>query len=111
MQVTITLNHLIIIIFCGFLLGIALYAVQIYRKICKELSVTAAKFSHFQSRLTHVEELMESVAVNVRYMREESAGENTSSLRAAGLLHGMKLSDCLTELKKALRRSKWCSMS
>jgi hypothetical protein len=71
MQITIALNHLVIIIFCGFLLGIALYAVQIYRKICKELSVTAAKISRFQNRFAHIEELMESIAVNVRYMRED----------------------------------------
>jgi hypothetical protein len=102
MQVTITLNHLILIIVCGFLFGIVLYAVQIYKAICKELSTAATKITHYQGRLTHIEEQLESIAVNVQYIREASAGENTGSLQASVLRHGMKLSDCLTKIKKAL---------
>jgi uncharacterized membrane protein len=102
MQVTITLNHLVLILFCGFLLGIVLYAVQIYKKIRKELSITAAKFFRYQGRLFQIEQQMESIAVNVQYMREEAAGKNTGSLQAPGSRHGMKFSGCLAKLTKAL---------
>ncbi len=73
MQVTITLNHLLILLFCGFLLVFLLYALQLYKNFWKELLMIAAKISHYQERIEKIEGQMESIAANIQHIREGAA--------------------------------------
>ena len=73
MQVTITLSHLLILLFCGFLLAFLLYALQLCKNFWKELLMTAAKISHYQGRIEKIEGQMESIAANIQHIKEGAA--------------------------------------
>lgn len=68
MQVTITLNHLIILIVCGSILAIVLYIFGVYKKISKELSSIASTISPFQDRITSIAERLEIITHNRQYL-------------------------------------------
>ncbi len=104
MQVTITLNHLLIIIICIFFLAIILYGLQICKNISKELSIIAARISHYQGRLANIEEQMASVAVDVQDMKAEVTGKRIVGTKRSGTPRCGNLSGYLAELKKILTR-------
>jgi len=68
MQVTITLNHLIILIMSGFMLAIVLYVLQICKKIGKDLSAISSTISPFQNRVTSIAERLEIITLNMQYL-------------------------------------------
>jgi uncharacterized protein YoxC len=68
MQVTITLNHLIILIICLIMLVIVLYILQIYKKISKELSAISSIISPFQNRITSIAKQQETITLNVQHL-------------------------------------------
>ena len=68
MQVTITLNHLIILMVLGLLLAIILYILGIYKKISKEISAIASAISPFQTRVTSIAERLETITLNMQYL-------------------------------------------
>lgn len=68
MQFTITLNHLIILIICGSILTIALFAFQAYKKISKALSAIILTVSPFQDRVNSIAERLEIVTLNMQYL-------------------------------------------
>lgn len=68
MQFTITLNHLIILIICGSMLAIAIYAFQAYKKISTTLSAIVLTVSPFQDRVNSIAERMETVTLNMQYL-------------------------------------------
>jgi hypothetical protein len=61
MQVTITLNHLIMLIFFGLMLGIVLYALHVYKKISKELSAITTKISPCRDRISSITKRIETI--------------------------------------------------
>ena len=69
MQVIITLNHLIILIICGFMLAIVLYILRAYKKINKELSAITATISPFQDRAAAIAERVDTIKLNIQYLR------------------------------------------
>ena len=102
MQVTITLNHLLAVLLCGFLLAVILYGLHIYKNIGKELSLTAAKISRYQARLEKIEQQMASFAVTFQYMKEKATGKSTIAAEASEAHQCRNLSDCFAEIKKLL---------
>ncbi len=73
MQVTITLSDMLILLFCGFLLAILLYVLQLFKNFLKELSVTTAKISRYQGHITNIEGQMECIAENIQCIKESAA--------------------------------------
>lgn len=68
MQITITLNHLIMLVICGFMLAIVLYVLAVYRKINKELSTITSTISPFQDRVTSIAEQLETITLNMQHL-------------------------------------------
>ncbi len=105
MQVTVTLNHLLLFILGGFFVAIVLYALQLYKNIGRELSVTAVKISQYQGRIANIEGQMESIAANVQYIEEEVAGQSATTItsKTRGSYHCRNVAECFAEIKNALK--------
>jgi hypothetical protein len=100
MQVTITLNHLLILLFLGLFGGVALYALLIYKKINRELSVAGKKISLYRERLSHIEEQLKSITASVEYVKAE-AGKDRAGRSEDPCT--MNLLNSLAMFKEALR--------
>lgn len=68
MQVTITLNTLIILLICGFMAAIALCILGVYKKISKEISAITSTISPFQDRVTSIAERLDTITLNMQYL-------------------------------------------
>jgi hypothetical protein len=102
MQVTLTLNHLIILLFCGLLVIIIVYALQLYLGINKEIAAIAARITRFRERMSGAVEQMQQSATDFQSISEEAVGKGRPC-REKDDLRAVGISDSIAEFKDALR--------
>jgi hypothetical protein len=93
MQVTITLNHLLILLFLGLFGWVALYALLIYKKINMELSAAGKKISLYKERISHIEEQLKSITASVECVKAEAGkdrAERSEDPCAMNFLNSLK---------------------
>jgi len=101
MQVTLTLNHFIIMFFCGILVIIIVYALQIYKNINEELSAITARITRFQERISRAAEKMQQSAADFQCISEEFTGKR-ASCRKKNDRCAIGISESIADFKEAL---------
>ena len=72
MQITLTLDHLLIFIFCGFFLGIIFYVFVSYRKICQNISLAVGLLKRFHAHICRISKQVDDIMLHVEYMKTDT---------------------------------------
>ena len=101
MQITLTLNHFIMLFFSGLLAIIIIYAVQNYKSINKDISAITARISGIRERISRVAEKMQQAAADLQSISEALTGKELSC-RKKDDRSAIGMVDSVAEFKDAL---------